>query len=101
MKKKQFTAEILTGHKDNAVEVPFNPAEVWGLSPQPIWRGRRGHAVSGTLNGFRFDEGFIVPRAKKFFLIIDKDMSSAAGVGVGDKVRISVVPTKEEDTETR
>jgi hypothetical protein len=92
MKKKQFTAKILTGHKDNAVEVPFDPSEVWGLPAQPIWRGRRGHAVSGTLNGFRFDEGFIVPRAKKFFLIIDKEMSSAAGVSVGEVVRIRIEP---------
>jgi hypothetical protein len=92
MKKKQFTAEILTGHKDHAVEVPFNPSEAWGLPAQPIWRGRRGHPVSGTLNGFRFEESFIVPRAKKFFMIIDKDLSRAAEVSAGDTVRIRIEP---------
>jgi len=95
MKKKQFTAEILTGHKDDAVEVPFNPSEAWGLRAQPIWRGRRGHPVSGTLNGFRFEESFIVPRAKKFFMIIDKDMEREAGVSAGEVVRVRIEPRKE------
>jgi hypothetical protein len=95
MRKKQFTAEILTGHKDNALEVPFNPSEAWGLPAQPIWRGRRGHPVSGTLNGFRFEESFIVPRARKYFMIIDKDLSRAAGVSVGDTVRIQVIPKED------
>jgi hypothetical protein len=95
MKKKKFTAEVLPGHKDDAVEVPFNPSEVWGLAAKPIWRGRRGHPVSGTMNGVGFDESFIVPRAKKFFMIIDKDMERGAGVAAGDTVSISIVPREE------
>ena len=92
MKKREFTAEILSGHKDAAVEVPFDPSEAWRLPARPIWRGRRGHVVSGTLNGFHFEEGFIVPRSKTFFLIIDKDMKRNAKVSVGELVRISVEP---------
>lgn len=95
MKKKQFTAEVLTGHKGDAVEVPFNPSEVWGLPPRPIWRGRRGHPVSGTLNGFPFAESFIVPRSQKFFMIIDKDMEREAGVSAGDTVRLRIEAKKE------
>ena len=101
MKKREFTAEVLTGHKDDAVEVPFDPSTAWRLPARPIWRGRRGHVVSGTLNGFHFDESFIVPRSKKFFMIIDKDMEREAGVAVGDTVRIRVAPKEERDTETR
>lgn len=93
MKKKTFKAEIMSGHKDDAVEVPFDPFAVWGLPPRPIWKGRRGHAVSGSLNGVGFDESFIVPRAKKFYLIIDKDMERAAGVAAGDAVRLSLAPS--------
>jgi hypothetical protein len=95
MRKREFTAEILTGHTDDAVEVPFDPSEAWGLPSRPIWRGRRGHPVSGTLNGFHFAESFIVPRAKKFFLIIDKDMEREAGVAAGDTVHVRVAPRKE------
>lgn len=92
MKMKRFKAAILPGHKDDAVEVPFNPTEVWGMPAQPIWRGRKGHPVSGTLNRTRFEESFIVPRAKKFFLMIDKEMMRDAGVSVGDSVSIAVKP---------
>ena len=52
--KRSFTAEILAGHKDDAVEVAFNPAEVWNMLPRPLWRGRKGHLVKGTLNRARF-----------------------------------------------
>lgn len=93
--KKKFTAELVSGHKGSAVEVPFNPVEVWGIPPRPLWRGRKGHTVKGTLNKTRFDESFIVPRAKKFYLLIDKDMEREAGVSVGDAVRITVEPSQE------
>ncbi|HXD33261.1 MAG TPA: DUF1905 domain-containing protein [Pyrinomonadaceae bacterium] len=90
MKLTKFKAEILPGHKGDAVEVPFNPMEAWGMQPRPIWRGRKGYPVSGTLNRVPFEESFIVPRSKKFFLIIDKDMQRAAGVNAGDSVSVSV-----------
>jgi hypothetical protein len=92
MKKKRFKAEVLSGHKDDAVEVPFDPTSTWGLPPRPIWRGRRGHAVRGTLNGFIFEESFIVPRQKKFYLLIDRDMGRAAGVTIGDRVTVAIEP---------
>jgi hypothetical protein len=43
MKKKKFKAELLSGHKEDAVEVPFDPATEWGIRAKPLWRGRRGH----------------------------------------------------------
>ena len=92
MKKKRFKAEVLSGHKDDAVEVPFDPTSTWGLPPRPIWRGRRGHAVRGTLNGFAFAESFIVPRQKKFYLVLDRELREAAGVSVGDSVNITIEP---------
>lgn len=92
MKKKIFKAEVLSGHKDHAVEVPFDPISAWGLPPQPIWRGRRGHVVRGTLNGFAFAESFIVPRQKKFYLVLDRELERAAGVGVGDRVTVALEP---------
>jgi hypothetical protein len=30
MKKKNFKAEVISGHKEDAVEVPFDPALEWG-----------------------------------------------------------------------
>jgi len=31
MKKITFTGELLTGHKDHAVEVPFDPVKTWNI----------------------------------------------------------------------
>jgi hypothetical protein len=94
MKKKKFKAEVLSGHKEDAVEVPFDPEQVWGVPPKPLWRGRRGHLVNATVNGFSF-ESSIVPRQKKFYLLIDAEAAKAAGVPDGVKVEVVVEPYAE------
>jgi Domain of unknown function (DUF1905) len=94
VKKKTFKAEVLTGHKDNAVAVPFDPATEWGLSPEPLWRGRRGHAVTARINDISF-ESAIVRRQKQFYLLIDSDAAKAAQVSAGDLVRVAVEPNDE------
>jgi hypothetical protein len=91
MKKKNFKAEVISGHKEDAVEVPFDPAKEWGIPPKPLWRGRRGHFVNATVNGFSF-ESSIVPRQKKFYLLIDTEAGKAARVSAGVLVRVAVDP---------
>jgi hypothetical protein len=91
MRKKTFRAELQPGHKDDAVAVPFDPAETWGVAPVPLWRGRRGHRVLATLNGVSF-ETFIVPRQQKFFLMITEAVGRQAGVAVGDIVTVTAAP---------
>jgi hypothetical protein len=91
MKKKKFKAEVLSGHKEDAVEVPFDPAKEWGIPPKPLWRGRRGHFVNATVNGFSF-ESSIVPRQKKFYLLIDAEAGKSAGVSAGVVARVAVEP---------
>ena len=93
-KKKKFKAEVLSGHKEHAVEVPFDPAKEWGIPPKPLWRGRRGHFVNATVNGFAF-EGAIVSRQKKFYLLIDAEAEKAAGVSEGVVVQVAVEPCVE------
>jgi hypothetical protein len=90
MKTKKFKAAVLSGHKENAVEVPFDPREVWGLDPQPVRPGRRGHKVKGRLNGREF-ESFVVPRQKRFYLLIDETIERKAGVAAGDVVEVALV----------
>jgi hypothetical protein len=94
MSRKRFKGEVLAGHKDMAVEVPFDPAAEWGLQPKSLWRGRRGHAVNATVNGISF-ESSIVPRQKKFYLLIDSTTTKAAGVSSGVVVQIAVEPYDE------
>ena len=88
MKRKTFKAELQSGHKDDAVAVPFDPAKTWGVAPKPLWRGRRGHRVLATLNGVSFDT-FIVPRQQKFFMMVGEDVKKQAEVAVGDIVTVT------------
>jgi hypothetical protein len=91
MKKKTFKAVLMSGHKDDALEVPFNPTEAWGIDPVPLWRGRRGHNVRGKINGHYF-ESSIVPRQKKFYLIVDKDIERETSLVDGQIVSVTLEP---------
>ena len=94
VKRKTFKAEILSGHKEDAVEVPFDPSKEWGVPPEPLRRGRRGHFVKATINGLSF-ESSVVPRQKKFYLLIDAGAEKAAGLSEGVVVQVAVEPRAE------
>jgi hypothetical protein len=94
MQPKRFKAEVLTGHKGEAVEVPFDPVKEWGILPKPLWRGRRGHSVSAIINDYSFETA-IVPRQKKFYLLIDAEAGKTAGILAGTVVRVEVKPNVE------
>lgn len=91
MKVETFDGMILSGHKQDAVEVPFDPAECWSLPTRSIRPGRRGHAVSGKLNGCALDS-FIVARSGKFWLLLPDGIGELAGVSAGDVVHIELEP---------
>jgi uncharacterized protein DUF5655/uncharacterized protein DUF1905 len=78
MKKQRFTATVFDGHKGAGFEVPFDPAEKWGVAVGKVAAGRRGHNVRGTVNGVRF-ESVVVPRMRKFFVMVHEEMPVAAG----------------------
>ncbi len=50
-KNRKLKAELQAGHKDKAVEVPFNPTETWKIVTVPVSSGRKAHRVLATLNG--------------------------------------------------
>ena len=95
MKKQKFEAELISGHKGDALIVPFDPEETWGISPKPVttrlFGKRPGHLVSGTLNGHPFG-GWIGHRWGRFFILVDEDLQRAAKVAVGDTVAVEVAP---------
>ena len=82
---------MLAGHQEDAVEVPFDPGETWGLVPSRLWRGRNGYKVFAKLNGISF-ESFIVARQRKSFLLVDEDIKRAAGAEVGELVTVIIRP---------
>jgi hypothetical protein len=53
--KKIFSGELLSGHKQDAVEVPFDPAREWKLQSQRLRRGRWGFPIKATINGRAFE----------------------------------------------
>ena len=91
MKKRSFKAEVLSGHKDYAVEVPFDPAWAWDLDAKALWRGRRGFEVKGKLNGHSF-ESYIVPRSKRLWMLINAELKRKTKLRVGDLVSLSIEP---------
>jgi hypothetical protein len=89
--KKKFKAQLLSGHKDHAVEVPFDPTVEWKVEPRLLWRGRRGFPVRGKIGTATF-ESAIVPRQKKFYLLIDRDLQQSTGLSEGSGAVITIEP---------
>jgi len=83
---QEFLAELLRGHKGAAVEVPFDPAQIWEVAAAPLWPGRRGKSVQGSLNDVKFGS-CIVPRSGRFWLLVDEEIHEKAYVSVGEIVR--------------
>jgi len=94
MKRKKFKAELQAGHKENAIEVPFDPEKSWDIPARPLLQGRRGHSVRGSLNGTHF-ESVVVPRSGKFFLLIAADVQQATGVKVGEVIDAVIGPIED------
>jgi hypothetical protein len=91
IKKERFKTVLLPGHKGAAVEVPFDPTKLWAIAARPLWPGRRGHTVRGELNGVSFGS-CIVPRSRKFWMLVAEEVQWKAGVSVGDAVSVAVEP---------
>jgi hypothetical protein len=87
--KKTFSGELLAGHKDAALEVPFDPSVVWRAEAKSLWNGRRGYEVKAIVNGVSFDS-CIVPRQKRFFMLFSEDVIKETGVEIGEKVKAAV-----------
>jgi hypothetical protein len=91
VKRERFEALVLLGHKEAAVEVPFDPANRWSISAAPLRPGRRGHAVRGSLNGTEFESTF-VPRSKRFWLLLGDEILRSASASAGDRVKVAIEP---------
>ena len=90
---EKFDAVVYAGHTLHGAEVPFDPATEWGIPPMHLRKGHNAHLVEGTINGRRF-QGEIVPRMKKFFLVIDDGTIAGARISGGQTVSITVQPVR-------
>jgi len=85
---RSFQGTVLSGHKAQcAVEVPFDPGAEWGLKFGPVFQGRNGYVVRASLGAGWF-ESFVVPRMKRWWLLLERERLEAAGVEVGQDVGV-------------
>jgi hypothetical protein len=84
---EQFDSVLSSGHKQDAVELPFDPAVRWNSKPVSVGPGRRGHRVTGTLNGIAF-ESCVLTRMKHHYVVIEAPLRLRAGIEIGDPVRM-------------
>jgi hypothetical protein len=91
MSSKTFRGTILSGHKDDAVEVPFDPAQVLGVKLVAIKPGRRGFPVRAMINNIGFDS-HVVARSQKFWLLLPMTIERQIGVDEGDEVSVTLSP---------
>jgi Domain of unknown function (DUF1905) len=91
MNPKTFKGTIISGHKDDAVEVPFDPAQTLGVTLEAIKPGRRGFAVRVMINNIGFDS-HVVARSEKFWLLLPMAIERKIGVDEGDVVSVTLSP---------
>ena len=88
----RWSGTVFAGHKEDAVEVPFDPRERWSLASRPLRPGRRGWAVDATI-GHAKAATAIVARSKRFWLLVPEAVEVAGGFAVGDVVEVRCAPT--------
>ena len=89
IKLEKFKGELIGGHKDAAIQVPFDPAKRWSIAATRLRPGRWGHHVQGSLNGTSF-ESVVVGRSRRFWLLVDDNLQLEAGVSIGDMVEVAL-----------
>jgi Domain of unknown function (DUF1905) len=89
MQERSFTGVVQAGHKEHAVEVPFNPSELWGRGPERFAPGRRGVVVRGRIHGVEFTS-HVVSRSGKHWLLLPPEVERALGVQVGGEASVSL-----------
>ncbi len=94
----RITGRVLEGHKDAAVEVPFDPAERFGLEAVALRRGRRGHRVRAISGKLSF-ETEIVPRSKRFWLALPATALRDLGLEPGDAIELAIEPSIQTSSE--
>lgn len=88
---RTFKGILVRGHKGMAVEVPFDPSEVWGAKTVLLRPGRRGVLVAGELNGIPF-ESAVVGRMRRFFVLVFDSLAVRSGVTEGDSTDMVLWP---------
>lgn len=96
MSIQTITGVLLSGHKEDALEVPFDPGKEWTLQSVQMAPGRRGFSVEAIVKSFKF-HSYIVARAGHFWLLVDSGVKERAHLAVGDTVSVVLEPNNGPD----
>ncbi len=80
---ERFVSVVLDGHKGLAFQIPFDPAERWGVSRCSCGRG-------GGVIACEAPSSVVVSRARKFFVLVTDQMKKAGKFRNGSSVRVSL-----------
>lgn len=90
---ERWSGTVVSGHKEDAIEVPFDPGERRALAARPLRPGRRGWPVEATIATVSHVETAIIARAKRFWLLVPPDVAASGGFVAGDAVPVRVAPS--------
>ena len=80
---------VVSGHKEDALEVPFDPKARWGIEPAQVRPGRRGFPVRAELGKHVFAT-YVVARSGRFWLLLPPVVEEKAGIRPGSRVSVSL-----------
>lgn len=87
MSAERFEGLVLPGHKEDAVEVPFDPAQRWSVKQVRIGPGRRGYPVEARIGGHSF-RSHVVVRSGRHWLLLPRSAEQGAGVCAGSRIEV-------------
>jgi hypothetical protein len=87
-----FHGAVLSGHKEDAVEVPFDPGTRWDARTISIRPGRRGYPVRARIGSAAWFDSHVVARSRRFWLLLPAAVEAANGIGEHSEIDVELVP---------
>ena len=92
MKERTFEGPVQAGHKENAVEVPFEPASSWNGEVGSFAPGRRGLAVSYRVGDRLFTSHVVRRSGKHWLLLLPAALDASPSFAVGRTIEVTIGP---------
>ncbi len=86
-----FSVPVVTGHKEDAVEIPFDPGERWPLPEVTLGPRRKARGVWAVIGSHAFD-GHVVTRSRRWWLLLPAALEMELGIAPGDQVTVAIGP---------
>lgn len=88
----EVSGPVRSGHKEDALELPFDPSRRWDLRAVTFAPGRRGVPVRVRAEGGVDACRHVVTRAGRHWLLLPPSLERSLACAAGDTVRVRVAP---------